>query len=147
MVVVTDAMAQKPFWLHDRSWGDPNIGGWDSFTATNFHVVRVIKGQATPWLQRQQQGATPNSLPCPHHIEVIANQPPPTVGTQYLLFDYHHLRLNPNRPQQDQGYQGAWWRFPVINGIVHSETELNPQAETMQMTPQPLDAFLRSIGL
>ncbi len=147
-VVLVDADAQRAFWLPNSPWADTSTGGWESFTATNFRVVSPIKGQTTPWLQRQQEGAAAGSLPCPRHIEVVSNLPPPKVGARYLLFDwYRPFVLQPNRPQPDQGAQGPWWRFLVIDGVVHSEAEFNPQIEAMRITPQPLDQFLTSIGL
>jgi hypothetical protein len=159
-VVIADAVDQRPFWLPNSPWGLQGNDKWQSFTATNFHVVRVIKGKATPWLQRYQEGAVPGSLPCPGAITFAPSQPPPKVGTRYLLFDDggpmqvrwgsdrnpQHADV-PGLPDQDQGGQGAWFRFVVIDGMVHSEGEFNHDVESMRITPQPLDAFLRSIGL
>jgi hypothetical protein len=146
-VVVADAVDQRPFWAQQP--GGPSLvpGSWLAFTATNFRVVRVIKGQATPWLQRLQEGAAKDSLPCPHYIDVIGNSPPPKVGARYLLFDYSHFQLLPTRPQEDQGAQGTWWRSLVVDGVVRSEAQFDPAITAMDMTPAPLDDFLHSIGL
>jgi hypothetical protein len=146
-VVVADAVDQRPFWARPGHGFGYDPGGWFAFTATNFHVVRVIKGQATPWLQRLQEGAAKDSLPCPHYADVVANDPPPKLGARYLLFEYEHFHIQDGRPQQDQGAQGSWWRFLVVDGVVRSEAEFDPEITAMAMTPAPLDDFLRSIGV
>jgi hypothetical protein len=147
-VVVADAVDQRPFWIvADGNWGAAP-GGWVAQTVTNFHVVRVLKGHASSWVQRTQMGAVPDSLPCPPWIDVIGNMPPPKVGSRYLLFDYHHASpVKKGRPQPAQGYQGPWWRFVVIDGVVHPEAEFDHEADSMNITPKPLDDFLKSIGL
>jgi hypothetical protein len=146
-IVVADAVDQRPFWGTPGQGVGRGLGGWLAFTATNFHVVRVIKGHPTPWVQRLQEGAAKDSLPCPHYIDVVSNTPPPKVGARYLLFDFDHFQIQFGRPQQDQGFQGTWWRFLVVDGVVHSEAEGNPRIDAMAMTPAPLDDFLHSIGL
>lgn len=157
-IVVADAVDQRPYWMPNSSSADEITQGWASYTATNFRVVRVVKGQAPLWIQRQQLGALPGSLPCSPYTTVIWNEPPPKVGSQYLLFDWSPREPgggllsesvgNPAyREATEQGGQGSSWRFLVINGVVHSEGEFNHEVESMRITPQPLDALLRSVGL
>ena len=152
-VVFADAVDQRAFWVntHDDHGAADTPNGFDSATATNFHVLRVIKGAAPPWLQYFQWGvAAPGLLRCHGYANVERNEPPPKVGVRYLLFDWHHLFteawLSP-RPLQSQGYQGAWYRFLVIDGVVHSESEFDPAVESMPIKPQPLETFLKSLGL
>ena len=151
-VVLADAVSQRPLWVMTGDGSPPNApNGMESATATNFRVVKVIKGAAPPWLQYFQWGvAAPGVLSCRHYLDVIKNEPPPKVGSRYVLFDWGHLFpqtwASPN-PIQAEGYQGPLYRFLVIDGVVHSESEFDPAVESMPIKPQPLETFLKSLGL
>lgn len=159
LVVLADAVAEHPYW-HPFP-GGPNANGWMTFTATNFKVVRVLKGPRLGWVQTFDEGiarsaATP-AFPCVNLANTVNNEPPPTLGVRYLLFQTDERRLQglgggpapmigqKSWPPYLLPFSSPWFRFPVIDGVVHSEADNG--AEGMPIRPQPLEPFLRSIGL
>ena len=150
-VVIADAADQRPFWAQEGSDQSSDIaGGWGAYTATNFHVLKVLKGSAPHWMQLIQIGARRDSLPCSQLNMTRVNSPPPQEGARYILFEWgpHYNPVPRTLPGlTDQADQLPAFRFRIVNGVVHSEADYDPQALAMHTKPQPLNDFLRASGL
>jgi hypothetical protein len=143
VVVVARATDSRGYWrMDDGRLPAPNIGhmDWASLTATNFSVERVVKGTAGRWLQVIDAGADAASIPtCPLRAEEFEGWPAPRAGGQeYVVF----LQWDALRGRLREQF-GPLDRWPIINGTVHPDRDLQPDAWSMAgVAPAPLEAFL-----
>lgn len=147
-VVLATLVETHGYWQHDDGHLAMNLTGmdWTTFTVSNFSVQRVYKGSAGPWLQTIDVGANPENVAvCPNRAPVQGNWPlPASTRQQYVLFlQGGHEGLGP--PD----------RWPIINGVVHADADLQPNAwrlgtecyckNSVPVGAMPLDRFIAAM--
>lgn len=145
-VVLATLTETRGYWAPVRSnydnWG--NAADLMPYTASNFQVQRVYKGSAGAWLQVVDSGANQDNIAsCQNRVPVRGGWPLPAVRRQqYVLF----------LDAQGEEADGPIDRWPVIDGVVHPDHDIQPRAFRLDeirtgnlVGPMPLAQFLATM--
>lgn len=145
-VVLATLTRTRGYWGPVRSnyanWGD--AADLMPYTASNFQVQQAYKGSAGRWLQVVDSGANQDNIAtCQNRVPVRAGWPlPATQRQQYVLF----------LDAQGEEADGPIDRWPVIDGVVHPDHDIQPRAFRLDeiitsqvVGPMPLAQFIAAM--